>query len=274
MSIRRNVAFFGIKRNGNHALQNWILHQIPERTCVFNQAEIGLNPLEVHHFRVFKDMQMAFNGRRLFGATYDGPVENNSIFYTYENIELHTIKNGISMGKNNLLSIQREKPFDYNANIMVLRDPFNMLASLYADYHRAKALRMWPPPEKYISLWKAHAREFLGIASFLEADDTLKVCISYNDWFTKEEYRRSISDQLNLEFSDEGLQFVNNFGEGSSFDNQKYKYNAQEMKVLTRWKQAVDRNSEWENILKQLQHDSELMEYAEEIFDLKMIEIK
>ena len=28
------------------------------------------------------------------------------------------------------------------------------------------------------------------------------------------------------------------------------------------------------HILKQLQHDSELMEYAEEIFDLKMIEIK
>ncbi len=71
MSLRRNIAFFGIKRSGNHALHNWIMHQIPEDICVFNQAEIGHNPVKGNHFRVYQDMNLAKNGRRLFGATYD-----------------------------------------------------------------------------------------------------------------------------------------------------------------------------------------------------------
>jgi len=272
MTTRRNIAFFGIKRSGNHALQNWILHQIPEKTCVFNQAEIGGNPLHVHHFRIYQDMQLAYNGRRLFGGTYDGPVENNSIFYTYENIELPTITDGISMGRNNLLSMG---PFDYSANIMVLRDPFNMLASLFIDYKRAEAPRMWPPPDKYISLWKAHAKEFLGVTSYLKSSSDngpLKVCISYNDWFTSEEYRKSVSNNLQLEFNDNGLQYVNRFGEGSSFDDQKYMYEAQKMKVLERWKQ-LENYPEWKDLFNKLLADDELVGLAKEIFHDHMAEI-
>ena len=138
MTLRRNIAFFGIKRNGNHALQNWILHQIPEKTCVFNQAEIGRDPLQVHHFRTYQDKNLALDGRRLFGSTYDGPVENNSILYTYENAELDTIADNVPMGRSNLASMG---PFDYSANIMVLRDPFNMLASLFIDRKRAGSPR-------------------------------------------------------------------------------------------------------------------------------------
>ena len=270
MSLRRNIAFFGIKRSGNHATQNWILNQIPEDTCVFNQAGLGLNPINTNQFRVYQTEALALDGRRLTGATYDGPVGNNSIFYTYENIELSNIQDGIPMGNQNLSSLGS---FDYNANIIVLRDPFNVLASLFKTYSATPAGNMIPAPSKYISLWKSHAKEYLGITSFLKSENTLKIPISYNAWFTSEEYRRSVSEKMNLEFSDAGLQYVNRFGEGSSFDKQKYVNDAQKMKVLTRWKQVQDTSGAWQTILNTLKGDKELMEYVTEIFDLESLEI-
>ena len=134
---------------------------------------------------------------------------------------------------------------------------------------------MWPPPDTYIDMWKAHAKEFLGATSFLQSpidSDTLKVCISYNDWFTSEEYRRTISKNMNLQFNDDGLQYVNRFGEGSSFDDQKYKYDAQKMKVLERWKQ-LEEYPEWKELLSKMLSDDEIVSYAKEIFKNHISEI-
>jgi hypothetical protein len=71
-----------------------------------------------------------------------------------------------------------------------------------------------------------------------------KVFVLYDRWFTDESYRKSISEQLGLEFSDKGLNNVMRVGRGrrwgSSFDKMKFQGKAQDMKTTERWKEYLD----------------------------------
>jgi hypothetical protein len=84
-----------------------------------------------------------------------------------------------------------------------------------------------------MKLWKQHAREALDPNSDWYV-------IKFDNWFSDKEYRQKICDDLGLQFTDNGLNSVMNFGSGSSFDRQSFDNNAQSMKVLERWKQYHD----------------------------------
>ena len=113
-----------------------------------------------------------------------------------------------------------------------------------------------------------YAKEIQKETSYL-FDETItpmtKVGILYNKWFTDQEYRKEISKKLRLEFTDNGLQYVNNFGFGSSFDKKKYQGNAQAMKVNERWRQIM-KHEKGRSYMKELRDDSELMQYVEALF--------
>ena len=86
--------------------------------------------------------------------------------------------------------------------------------------------------EKYCQLWKAYAQEFLGITNYLEN----KICINFNQWFLSEEYRKKISEKFGFQFDDTLKNIISTVGSGSSFDKFNFVENANEMKVLERWK--------------------------------------
>ena len=60
--------------------------------------------------------------------------------------------------------------------------------------------------------------------------------IYFDFWFSDPEYRRKIENDLDLEKSEQYLEKVSNYGNGSSFDGTTYNGKAQEMDVLNRWK--------------------------------------
>ena len=90
--------------------------------------------------------------------------------------------------------------------------------------------------------------------------------MKFDDWFANKTYRKKIAEQLNLNFSDAGLNTIMPMGwgkKGSSFDKMEYDGNAQKMKVLDRWKEYKDNPVEFTNVLKM---NNELREMSEKIF--------
>lgn len=123
-------------------------------------------------------------------------------------------------------------------SLMVIRNPYNLIASRHKEWSgNTKGYPYATDDPEYlrddIQLWK----DFVLTAYNLEGPDARVVV--FEKWFTSENYRRDISAWLGLEFTDAGLNKVNNIYD-SSFDGTRYDGKAQEMPVLTRYKSIID----------------------------------
>jgi hypothetical protein len=81
--------------------------------------------------------------------------------------------------------------------------------------------------------WAQYARRFRERAGGF-------VYVSFNAWFSSQDYRQGLAERLGLPFSDRGLDTVSAIGGGSSFDGLSFKGRAQSMNVLERWKEMMD----------------------------------
>ena len=113
--------------------------------------------------------------------------------------------------------------------LLVLRDPFNLLAS-----RRAKPvpLSTYPEPASLLDMWEAYALEYLGETCHLGK----LVRVNYTRWVKHQEYRRRLSESIGLQFTDRGREIVPRAGDGSSFDLVMFDGRASQMKVMERWK--------------------------------------
>jgi len=116
--------------------------------------------------------------------------------------------------------------------VLILRDPFNLAATRVKHYDLMSSGKKWVSPNA-IALWKMYAEEFIKPKSDF-------ICINYNRFLTDIEYRKEISKELGGKFSDESLDFVDDNGQGSSFDGMDFDGNAREMPVFERWKAYAD----------------------------------
>ena len=96
-------------------------------------------------------------------------------------------------------------PPDDVTNVLVLRDPYNMLASRIrkASQNRTPYPKENGPimPASYLRYGRRTAREYLGLTGHLEN----KVAVYFNDWFSSHDYRQQLSLAMGLDFSDEGV---------------------------------------------------------------------
>jgi hypothetical protein len=123
--------------------------------------------------------------------------------------------------------------------VLILRDPFNLLASVLRSRRQDNSLAGAPAVERARRIWKAYAREFVGRSSFFR-NPTL---VSYNEWFVSEDTRRALADRLGLTSADQGLEKVAEWGPaawGASFDGLSKDGRASQMGVLERWKQYAE----------------------------------
>lgn len=142
-------------------------------------------------------------------------------------------------------------------SLIVLRDPFNMIASRLQGAREERrpadsALAGDKVMEKAVGCWKEHAVLCLRPADW-------NTPVIYNTWFTEPEYRRALASGLGLRFTDKGLNTVNSTYY-SSFDGYNYQGRAQEMKVLERYKAFKD-DEEYRELIR----DPELFELTAEL---------
>ena len=92
--------------------------------------------------------------------------------------------------------------------------------------------KKWINPQA-AGLWKMYAEAFLNPKGNI-------LYVNYNTFLVDIEYRKKLSKDLGGVFCDESLNFVDDNGQGSSFDGVDYNGNAKEMPVFDRWKEYKD----------------------------------
>lgn len=216
------IRLFGLKRSGNHPIVVWITAQYPKPVYFLNNIAHFTDPFVTH-----------YDWRQLPNCVYIKKksleirrLENKQcLFYSYEDMD-------ISLLKDKPLLEDKEAKLGKSGreyNLLLIRDPFNLMASRY-EKHKIDS-RMEATP-KTLNLWKVYAKEYLGQTNYLKH----KAIINFNQWFTDIEYRKNLSKQLDLNFSDKGLDIIPETGEGSSFEGRAYDGKAQQMKMNDRWR--------------------------------------
>ncbi|MBE9139428.1 hypothetical protein IQ254_19880 [Nodosilinea sp. LEGE 07088] len=147
---------------------------------------------------------------------------------------------------------------DRRSDILILRDPYNLMASL------VKSGRMNPANcDRFIRLFKQYARAFLDNPQYGSVKP--KILVNYNDWFVSTEYRIKIGHEIGFSTQGEAFEKVPGDGTGSTFDSLNLSGKASQSKVLERWKSMVE-----DEFYRSLFKDVELVEMSKQIFGLSV----
>src|SRR5690606_30834119 len=93
------------------------------------------------------------------------------------------------------------------------------------------------PPDIARAMWQQHARAALRETP-LPAGETRAVL--YNRWKEDPAYRKRLAGDLNLAFSDDGIDSVPDCAGGSSFDGVRFNGRAAAMNTDKRWVHFAD----------------------------------
>lgn len=207
-------------RSGHHAVMHGILHHLPPlRVQVNNCQKNG----RFHWFEVEGE-------RREKKTLGDELTRSNSVVVNFEHSDL--------TGYDRWMRGWRDLEEEFN--MVVLRDPYNWLASsLKKDIFKNKI------PLK-MSLWKQQAREVLRETSLLPN----MIPILYNNWVRDIDYRRSVLSGMDLDYDpsydSSSFRGLSSFGDSKSY--------------LERWVHYKDNESFLSRI------DEETKELSERIF--------
>ncbi|MEL4897319.1 hypothetical protein [Crocosphaera sp. Alani8] len=271
----KDISFFGLRRSGNHAIQNWIIRQNNSSFVHLNDVKLysnknpyksfskatisGINPL-VYHKNIIKYKRYL---RYLNNPKYEYKYGRNVLeldrerlrYYRTKSLIMHTYEHySLSQVMGDWFENQRDKFLGKSKerfDILLLRDPFNLFASLI---HRGEELNN---TNYIIEKWLEHAREYYGITNYLK----YRISINYNQWFINQDYRNKIAKSLNLAFTDAGINSVVNVGKGSSFDGTSYDGKASKMPVLYRYKDYLNHP-----VMLKVLSNEELMDFSHKIF--------
>lgn len=269
----KEIFIWGIRRSGNHMMVDFILdhryynglsdiEKSKARQRKFRGKKILLNDyFKDHHYR--KDLEMKSNGimkgypdfNKRLPPPY--PELQNLQIISYETnpgIENQKYSNTINIFEDPdkvIPDTKREVSEKYG--IVILRDPFNWLASLGKDKKRRKNI------DNFIDIWIKTAETF-----FINKPNDYYFPLNYNKFVKDINYRKLVSSFINENFSDKGMNRVSS--KGSSFDKYKYDGKAKKMPVDKRWKNMP------EEIMQKIIKNKKLIKLSEDIFNFNPLE--
>ncbi len=267
------LRIFGLRRSGNHAIISWIVEGYSGVVVHLNNIRKN-NPNPYLSFAQITVKEIPYwNCRPVFtGCIKHFIKRKNQANFSHKDPKVNidyirklTPKQCLINSYENyrlddnifeLFEVNRESYVGASHNryeVLILRDPFNLFASLL------KSNRINAENRDYlVDTYKQYAREFIGQTKILKLP---KICINYNKWVRSQEYRYAIAQKLGIKISGDAYTKVPSEGGGSSFDNQKFNINANQMPIFERWKNYKS-NSFYRDIFK----DQELCQLSEEIF--------
>ncbi len=250
----------GMKRSGNHAIINWIN---AHGQYIFINNVIHIAPILLGQKTMPPPEDfLTWLHRRCPRRTLIGKLRMPSLLHRFF---LHR-KPVIASLEDHDIQVRpfRNIPSEVT-NILILRDPVNLFASRIRKASltdNPAYLTTDPAMKRVLDNWKSHAREYLGMTSYLEN----KVCVYFNSWFSDQTYRQLISNKLNITFTDEGFRDVSQRGGGSSFDSTQFDGNNRKMNVLDRQSHLSDSEKQ---ILQNVLEDKELQDLDEKVRNIE-----
>lgn len=266
--FEREIRLFGLKRSGNTAIVSFILgHYEPEEVVHLHNTDFSfrprsraISPFEFHNIMEEKGMEKVKCYLNTTEHNYPEPSH-------FKVISRNMGDNDYSYNADKMwyawyYGFGKKRFSKETNNIILIRSPHNNLASYLRILHMGRGFRKHPF-RNFAGDWIMYAREVLGETNYF--DD--KIICNFDEWFSSEDYRKKLSGQLGLEYSDKGVNTVIR-KVGSSFDGMRLAEEAQKMKVLDRWEHFKD-NDEYLDILR----NDELIEKTKLLFDVDLKEI-
>jgi len=279
MGNKREIRVIGMRRSGHHAIVFWVgnhidgdalyindvyPHQKAERqftipSKVVTSQSTGrslepcvINNVDLHVTRDFYAKPCSFSMLKKY--TRDIQQDWDCLLLSFEEWHINDIDNNEFIERHDEW-YGRSKQIN---NILVLRDPFNCLASVLKGGH------YWPVPLKnvvdnFIDLWKNHAKEFIGQTKYLS--NLTK--INFNKWHIHGGYRMTIMERLNIKIDESSFQYIPEFSNGSSFTGYDKQGMASNLRLQDRWRSCQDLIE-----FKMLKQDKELIDMSYEIFHI------
>jgi len=216
------IIIVSMKRGGQHAIINWLAHQIDEEVhhyncCVFHN-ENEIIPTRGDWVIEYKDGKktdfLKTNRKRTINML---TMPEKQLILNFEDFSVEDV-------------VSKLKFNDYIL-IVIIRDAFNMFAS---SLKWVRVNKNNHGVNYYKNNHKARVQKILG--HYASKNTT----INYNKWVVDKEYRDTICSWYNLQNNEKGVKEVSNIGLGSSFDGQKFDNNADKMKVLERYKEFLN----------------------------------
>lgn len=260
----REIHVCGVQRTGQHAIIIWLIghfNNVCFRNAISPKYNItGRDYLVGPPWIYFDIKERSFKWETVQKESYIRPNQDAIIFGTEYLTPRLELNNDIERFKKKMVRKYKVDAFSRRQDyILVIRSPWNHLASIL-EWKKRWYLKK---KERFISCWNVVAKECLRITDILPKPKTF---IKFDKWFVDKKYRRKIAEQLDLNFSDAGINVIMPMGwgrKGSSFDKMEYDGEAQKMKVLDRWKEYKNNFIEFTNVLKM---NKELRELSKKIF--------
>lgn len=203
MKNQYEFRIFGLRRSGNHALISWIISNFG------NNEVFYFNDVRNASISLYNTPSFISKTDRRVKAIKEKLAERRHMFknkvcliHSYEDRDLNIIKQ-VDHHNNG----KSENLF----NILILRDPYNMVASRLELEH--PNTRVTP---KIMSLWEQYAKEYMGLTNILDN----KIVVDYNQFCSNPEYRNKLALSLKLDPEKVDNNIVLGFGRGSSFTGQ------------------------------------------------------
>lgn len=252
---QKEICIVGMRRSGNHAVLNWIRAQQPGEVCLLNNVAAGTNPYRYKSDNLLRYHPEHYKQAAIYRQQANGSlIKRDCLIYSYEDWSLAQIVQPRFERNRDLYIGKSSKRFD----LLVLRDPFNLFASRLKQNFVATKTKKLP----MVKMWLEYAREFVGESRHLKRR---RLCVNYNRWFGDLDYRRALAAQLEIPFSDAGLETISAFGGGSSFDGvgdrNELAKSASSLDVTNRWRQFAD-----DPTFQRLFEADELWHYSTQIF--------
>jgi hypothetical protein len=262
---RLKIRVCGLRRAGNHAIINWIIQQSNGNVVHLNDIFLRENPYRFAFEGLqTKNPQFYWKAYRIrsnplyAGENYMELLKNemrrdfikkDMLIYSLEDYRLKLMKKR-SIYKKHLLFFGGS---EMQRDILILRDPYNLLASRLK--HKHIGLKTRSVLRSFAEMWIDYAKEFLGETNHLKNN---KFLINYNQWSRNYSYRKELAENLGLNFTDAGFNNITNYGGGSSFNGTNPN---QKLDVAARWK-AFTNDPVYLKALSQ----KDLIKYADRIY--------
>ena len=204
------IRFFGMRRSGIHALNNWIISHLEGRIFYVNDASIIKNSIK-RECNTLNCLQPK-NRPAPYSHITKGNIDNKDcVFLSYEDGDfLKTLST--PPNQDNVYG-----EFDKYSDIFLVRNPYNLFCSRAEAFNNGLRHNTYSSVEdknsfdSLVALWKEMARNLLK-------PQGNEVGIYYDDWHVNQGYRKDICKKLGLSFTDKGKHLVSGWGWGSSFD--------------------------------------------------------
>ena len=250
----------GLMRSGNHAIIEWIMNQHADKpACFLNNIQHGdFDPYQHYSQRVLQNIDKSIETETL------RHLKKGLLICSYED------RSELMSGNYNLLHSALRPDLDVSRrhyllshnhfiDILIIRDPFNCLASRFKLLQTRGAMGGIDNHELIVYNWKVTAKATLALMAY---QDETQLVINYNRWLVDLTYRQQLSSQLLGIFSDTSLDNISEFGGGSSFSNIDICPNYGSGELFQRWREMLtDRD------FRKAIADPEILELSEKIFE-------